>query len=117
MPNSNQVLSWAGISRRQLDNWVDKKYITPISNSGRGFGGVQYEWTTQEAKVIERMGKLTRAGVMPHVAALVARNDRKASEALLYALRACVPTLAWETGDAAGAGARPGVPAESEPCI
>jgi hypothetical protein len=106
MPDSNQVLSWAKITRRQLDNWVAKKYIKPASSAGRGFGGVQYAWSQEEAKVVQLMGDLTRAGVRPDVAARMARGEVKACEGLLYALKAYVAELSWQVR----------VPTEAEPC-
>lgn len=95
MPDSNRVMSWAKISRRQLDNWVEKGYIKPVTHSGRGFGGVQYDWSISEAEVAQRMGDLTRAGIPPAIAAKVARGDRKAIECLLGALAKCVTEMRW----------------------
>lgn len=106
MPDSNKVMSWAKISRRQLDNWVAQEYIKPSSKPGRGLNGLQYEWSLTEAKVIQRMGALTAAGVAPAMAARFARGDRKALEALLYALRSCVAELRWDVS----------VAADPEPC-
>lgn len=106
MPDSNQVLSWAKISRRQLDHWVAKEYVKPVTHSGRGFGGLQYDWSMAEAKVVERMGELTRAGLSAFHAAKVARGDLKACEGLLYALRPCLAELRWvvRAAEAARAG-------------
>jgi hypothetical protein len=103
MPDSNQVMSWAKISRRQLDNWVAQEYIKPTVHRGRGLNGVQYDWSVAEAKVIQRMGGLTAAGVAPAMAARFARGDRKALEALLYALKPCTAQLTWELAVAADA--------------
>jgi hypothetical protein len=116
MPDSNQVMSWAKITRRQLDNWVDKKYIVPANMSGRGFGGVQYNWSQAEATVAKKMGELTAAGIPPAIAAKVARGDRKAIERLLGALAGCVTHLRWALGPTES-GPGPGAPAsEAEPC-
>lgn len=127
MPDSNQVLAWAKITRRQLDNWVTKKYIVPVNAPGRGFGGVQYDWSQTEAMVAKKMGELTSAGIPPAIAAKVARGDRKATERLLGALAGCVTELRWRL-DPPGVGlggpdpacAIPPLPgctrAEAEPC-
>lgn len=95
MPDSNQVISWAKISRRQLDHWISRGFIKPVSHSGRGFGGVQYDWSMAEANVAKKMGELTSAGIPPAIAAKVARGDRKAIERLLGALAVCVTELRW----------------------
>lgn len=96
MPNSNQVMSWAGITRRQLDNWITQGFVTPVHTSGQGFGGLVYDWTTKEAEVAVRMGRLVRAGVAPRVAARVARGDRAVCGALMAALRGCLTELGWQ---------------------
>jgi len=95
MPNSDQVISWAKITRRQLDNWIVKGYIKPVPAPGRGFGGMQYDWSMSEAKVVQRMGALTEAGIAPAMAAKFARGDRKALERVLAALAVCVTELRW----------------------
>lgn len=107
MPDSNQVMSWAKISRRQLDNWIDQGYVKPSISSGRGRNGLQYNWSVAEAKVIQRMGALAAAGVAPAMAAKFARGDRKALEALLYALKPCLAELRWALGPGPAVAATP----------
>lgn len=120
MPDSDTVLRWAEISRRQLDHWVERGFIKPGTHSGRGFGGVQYDWSMDEAKVVQRMGRLVNAGLPPAMAHKLARGDDKALERLLFALKECVTELRWRV--------RPGTEvrgqlvelsegaAEAEPC-
>jgi hypothetical protein len=95
MPSSDQVMSWAKISRRQLDNWVNKGYIKPVRAPGQGWGGMQYDWSMAEAKVAQRMGALTEAGIAPAMAAKFARGERKPLEKVLHALACCVTELRW----------------------
>lgn len=114
MPDSSQVLRWANITRRQLDNWVGRGYITPTRVIGQGYGGVQYEWSVAEAKVVQRMAGLAAAGVAPRVAALAARGDRTALEGLLYGLKPCTLQLAWSLTPPPAVAATPMAP---EPCL
>lgn len=116
MPNSNQVMQWAGISRRQLDHWVERKFIKPVTHSGRGFNGVQYDWSMEEAKVVERMGKLVAAGLPPAMAHRFARGDQKALERLLFAVAPCVTELRWRLLPDDEVRGRTAAVGEAEPC-
>lgn len=116
MPDSNVVMRWAGITRRQLDHWVDKEFIKPVRHSGRGLNGVQYDWSMEEARVVERMGKLVAAGIPPAMAHKFARGDQVAIERLLYAVAPCVTELRWRLLPGDEVRGRSTVTTEPEPC-
>lgn len=96
MVDSNRVMAWAKITRRQLDHWVEREFIKPLVIPAERMGGKLYDWSMEEAKVVQRMGELTSAGIPPVIAAKVARGDRKATERLLGALAGCVTSLRWQ---------------------
>lgn len=116
MPDSNVVMRWAGITRRQLDHWVDKEFIKPVRHSGRGLNGVQYDWSMEEARVVERMGKLVAAGIPPAMAHKFARGDQAAIERLLYAVAPCVTELRWRLLPGDEVRGRSTAASEPEPC-
>lgn len=95
MVDSNRVMAWAKITRRQLDHWVDKGFIKPLVIPAERMGGKLYDWSIAEAKVVQRMGNLTAAGIPPAIAATVARGDKRRIEMLLTALAGCVTELRW----------------------
>lgn len=116
MPNSEQVMRWAGITRRQLDHWVEKEFIKPVTHSGRGFGGIQYDWSAEEARTVERMGKLVAAGIPPAMAHKFARGEQAAIERLLYAVAPCVTELRWRLLPGDEVRGRGVASTEAEPC-
>jgi hypothetical protein len=116
MVDSNRVMSWAKISRRQLDHWVDKEFIKPMVIPAERMGGKLYDWSMAEAAVVRKMGQLTAAGIPPAIAAKVARGDRKRIEMLLGALAGCVTSLRWELPPTEVGPAPPEGLIDSEPC-
>lgn len=88
--NSEQVCRQAGISRRQLDNWVAKGFIKSVNAAGVGFGGIVREYSATEARVAEYMGNLTKAGMYPSQAEKVARGNAGALSKLLAAVGPCL---------------------------
>jgi hypothetical protein len=88
--NSEQVASIAGITKRQLDNWVTKGWLKPTVVSGQGWGGTQREFDGKEAEVARLMGRLTRAGLYPNYAHKVARGHRMPIATLLGVVAECM---------------------------
>lgn len=116
MVDSNRVMAWARITRRQLDNWVEKGYILPLVVPSERMGGKFYDWSQAETKVILHMGNLTAAGIPPAIAAKVARGDRKRIEMLLTALAGCVTELRWRLDPPDVGQSADGLATEPEPC-
>lgn len=109
MPNSDQVMRWAGITRRQLDHWVAKGFLKPVVIPAERMGGKIYDWSMTEAKTAEHMGKLVSAGIPPAMAHRFATGDTAALNRLLRALGPLVAELRWRHYGEAPV-------AEPEPC-
>ena len=60
----------AGITERQLDYWVTKRYLRP---SGEGGAGHPWEWTRTEIAIALSMKRLTEVGFTAATAADIAR--------------------------------------------
>ena len=71
LPGSN-VPDVPGVTYRQLDFWVRQGYLRPEHAGG---SGVARKWPAEEIRVLERMARLVRGGVVPSVAARVARGE------------------------------------------
>jgi hypothetical protein len=72
---SEAVAAAAGISYRQLDHWTRRGYLRPAADTGNGSGRWR-EWSTAELAAACLMAALTRAGLEPRAAALIARSGR-----------------------------------------
>lgn len=78
---SHQAVELAGITYPMLDRWASKGYIHPIEERApegrpsRSPGSGHYRfWSRDEIEVIERAGRLVRAGLSPDRAVAVART-------------------------------------------
>jgi hypothetical protein len=69
-----QLLTTAGITYRQLDYWCRQGYLQPEHLGG---SGVFRQWSKAEVRVVHTMGRLVTAGLLPPVAAKVARGERE----------------------------------------
>lgn len=101
------LLIAAGITYRQLDYWVRKGWVEPRfwRRNGERVGvaksGYRRDFTDQEARVVIRMGHLTRGGVRADVAAVAARSmvDRDEDTARLdggVTVQLQVPSSRWD---------------------
>lgn len=88
--NSDQVSSLAKVTKRQLDTWVSRGWLKPQSVPGMGRGGMEREWSVQEAEKARLMGHLVGAGLLPHVAHKIATGDRPFITKLLGAVAPCM---------------------------
>jgi hypothetical protein len=61
-----------GVTYRQLDFWVRQGYLRPEHGGG---SGVARRWSDEELGVLERMARLVQGGVVPAVAARIARGE------------------------------------------
>lgn len=81
---SRHLESELGITYRQLDYWTRRGYLRPERRANsRGHGpasGVNRVWPADEVEIVRRMERLTRAGVVPAVAAVYARDSWPAGE-------------------------------------
>lgn len=68
----------AGISYRQLDNWVRLGHLRPVDPEP-GTGSPR-EWPEPELEIARRMGRLTAAGLPLAFAARMARDTWPAGE-------------------------------------
>ena len=68
-----------GITYRQLDYWTRCGYLRPGQRANMRGDGIGYarEWSESELTVAAAMGRLIRLGLLPHVAARVARAGRE----------------------------------------
>lgn len=63
----------ADVTYRQVDLWVGNHYLRPVGPASPG-PGERRRFTRAEVEVACRMGRLTRAGLLPELAARVARQ-------------------------------------------
>jgi hypothetical protein len=61
----------AGISERQINYWIRKRYLRPSGGGGAGF---PWEWPPAEIAVALSMKRLLDAGFTPASAADIARS-------------------------------------------
>lgn len=106
MVDTAQVVRWSGASSRQVMTWIGKGFLKPDLVPGQGFGGKQYSWTMDEARVAERLASLVKAGLYPDAAHQVARGEAQALSKLLAAVQPCMGAgelryrlTPWPSGD------------------
>lgn len=110
--NTSDVAEMAKVSYRQLTTWVEKGWLKPVEESGRGYGGKNFSWNSTEAELACRMGALVAAGMYPEKAHRVAKGDQGAVDRLLLAVAPCLKygELRWRhnvAGDAGQTATRP----------
>jgi hypothetical protein len=72
MTTSQQLADQAGITYRQLDNWVRRGWLKPTGSHGSGSG--RY-WPAQERNVALDMGRLCAYGLPPGLAHDLSRAE------------------------------------------
>lgn len=83
--NANDILKRTGVTYRQLDYWVRRGWVTP-ERPEQVSTGHHRTFSAREFVVIDRMARLVLAGVVPDIAAKVARGDDAALLALARAI-------------------------------
>lgn len=87
--NASDILKRTELTYRQLDYWVRRGWIVP-ERPEQVSTGHHRTFSVREFVVIERMDRLVQAGVVPEVAARLARGD----DAALTTLTAAIEGLA-----------------------
>jgi len=90
--SSNELARMAGITHRQLNNWVRQGWLLP-DGGVRGTGNQQWFSGDQVARTVV-MADLTNAGVLPAVAYRLVMGDSSALDAFRAALDRCSHHLA-----------------------
>lgn len=79
LPGSVDVVRQAGITYRQLDHWVRRRFVRP-EPSRHGGTGFSREFAPEEVRVACVMGRLTAVGVSLELAARIARSGQSRNE-------------------------------------
>ena len=79
---SADIMYEADITFRQLDFWCRAGYLQPdrLWRGKRLGSGSVRSWPKTELEVARKMGRLTRAGILPSLAASVARSGEARTE-------------------------------------
>ncbi len=85
---SEEVAAAAGITYRQLDYWCRAGYLSPemCDKPTRAHAGKARRWDSDEALAAICMGQLTAAGLLPGVAAPIARGARQDRARVIHQL-------------------------------
>lgn len=77
--NTRQVADQIGVTRRQLDHWMDRGWLfEPEKYSPER--QLEHEWTTRQFETARIAARLVDAGFQPRFACWYARHDPDAAE-------------------------------------